>query len=172
MSIPDNITEMNSNQANQVKQDARIWKKAMSIPLLIVLFWSMTACGGQSTQNKGTVVENTETSGLQAMQDHPGKRVYDQYCKACHMADGSGLRGMHPPLINNKTVNGKTDKLIEVTMKGMSGKVVIDGVEYNGIMPPHSHLTDKQIADVLTYIRQSFSNNSGAVTQADVAKLR
>ncbi len=172
MNIPGNITKMTGNQTIQGKACNRIWTKAIGIPVIMALFFSLTACGGQSTQNTGTAVGNTETSGLQAMQDHPGKRVYEQYCKACHMADGSGLRGMHPPLINNKTVNGKTDKLIEVTMKGMSGKVVIDGVEYNGIMPPHNHLTDKQIADVLTYIRQSFSNNSGAVTPAEVAKLR
>lgn len=106
------------------------------------------------------------------MQSHPGKRVYNQYCKACHLDDGRGMRGMHPPLINNKTVNGNTDKLIDITLNGMTGKIVIDGVEYNGIMPPHQHLTDQQVADVLTYIRQNFGNQSGAITAAQVVKHR
>lgn len=142
------------------------------ISILFILVIGMFACGNQSRQTSENVAQDTQSSSVQTMQNHPGERVYNQYCKACHMADGKGIRGMHPPLINNKTVNGKTDKLIEVTMKGMSGKVVIDGVEYYGIMPPHTHLTNQQIADVLTYIRQNFSNNAGAVTAEEVAKLR
>jgi mono/diheme cytochrome c family protein len=106
------------------------------------------------------------------MQSHPGKRVYDQYCKACHLDDGRGMRGMHPPLINNKTVNDSADKLIDITLNGMTGKIVVDGVAYNGIMPPHHHLTDQQVADVLTYVRQSFGNQSDPITSAQVAKHR
>ncbi len=136
------------------------------------LLLTLLSCSEKSTKNTSTTNQDTESKSLQTMQEHPGKRVYDQYCKACHLADGTGIRGMHPPLVNNKTVNGKADKLIEVTLKGKSGKIVIDGVEYNGIMPPHNHLTNNQIADVLTYIRQSFSNNSGPVTPEEVAKLR
>lgn len=147
-----------------------------SLSTVIIAFSLLTmasyACGSRSGKESTPAIESAETGVVQTLQDHPGRRVYDQYCKACHMADGTGIRGMHPPLVNNKTVNGKTDKLIEVTMKGMSGKITIDGVEYNGIMPPHTHLTNQQIADVLTYIRQSFSNNSGPVTPEEVAKLR
>jgi mono/diheme cytochrome c family protein len=142
---------------------------------LTIFLWlslAFISCGSPSQKSTGNALSETEKTTVQAMQEHPGKRVYDQYCKACHMADGAGIRGLHPPLINNKTVNGNAGKLIEVTMKGMSGKVVIDGVVYNGIMPPHTHLTNQQIADVLTYVRQNFSNNSGPITPEDVAKLR
>jgi len=142
---------------------------------LTIFLWlslGLISCGSPSQKSSGNAISETEQSTVQAMQEHPGKRVYDQYCRACHMADGAGMRGMHPPLVNNKTVNGNAGKLIEVTMKGMSGKVVINGVEYNGIMPPHTHLTNQQIADVLTYVRQNFSNNSGPITPEDVAKLR
>jgi mono/diheme cytochrome c family protein len=142
------------------------------LTIFFMLSLSLISCGSPSQKSSGNALSETEKTTVQAMQEHPGKRVYDQYCKACHMADGAGIRGLHPPLINNKTVNGNTGKLIEVTMKGMSGKVVIDGVEYNGIMPPHTHLTDQQIADVLTFVRQNFKNNSGPITPADVAKLR
>jgi mono/diheme cytochrome c family protein len=140
--------------------------------LLVASVIIPVSCGGRQQQGSTPDADNPLTGTLQTMNDHPGKRVYDQYCKACHMADGSGIRGMHPPLINNRTVNGKPDRLIEVTLKGMSGRIVIDGVEYNGIMPPHTHLTDKQIADVLTWVRQNFSNNSGPITPDQVTKLR
>ncbi len=168
---------MNSFNFLQVINIKLIWNttefqyNAMKL-LFLFLVPFLLSCGGQTGKNTPAANEDTETRSLQSMQDHPGKRVYDQYCKACHMADGSGIRGMHPPLIGNKTVNGRSDRLIEVTLKGKSGKIVIDGVEYNGIMPPHNHLTNQQIADVLTYVRQNFSNNSGPVTPEEVAKLR
>lgn len=143
---------------------------------VILLYIILASCGGRqsspSPASEGSAVSNAETGSVETMQAHPGKRVYDQYCKACHLADGKGMRGMHPPLVNNKTVNGNIDKLIDITLKGMTGKIVIDGVEYNGIMPPHLHLTDQQVADVLTYVRQSFGNQSGPITAVQVAKHR
>jgi mono/diheme cytochrome c family protein len=141
------------------------------IGVILFTLATLISCGNNSSQSSGSSVADTEKSTLQSMQDHPGKRVYDQYCKACHMADGTGIKGLHPPLKGNKTVND-TDKLIEVTLKGMTGKIVVDGVEYNGIMPPHTHLTNQQIADVLSYVRQNFSGNAAPVTAAEVAKFR
>jgi mono/diheme cytochrome c family protein len=155
--------------------DTSILKINMTIIRKIIFVLSVSTVVFSCTnrqQTSETKIYEEQAVSLAVMQDHPGKRVYDQYCKACHMADGKGLRGMHPPLINNKTVQGDPTKLIEVTMKGMSGKVVIDGIEYNGIMPPHMHLTDKQLADVLTYVRANFNNNAGAITPPEVAKLR
>src|SRR5690606_12001881 len=104
--------------------------------------------------------------------NHPGKKVYDSVCLACHMADGSGVPGMHPPLIQTDWVNGDKERLIEITLNGMSGKIEVNGETYNSIMPPHSHLSDKQIADVLTYIRQSFGNNASEITVPEVQKVR
>lgn len=141
-------------------------------PILAILLLSTISCGNTSNKEQRITVTEIESISVQAMQDHPGKRVYDQYCKACHMTDGSGVKGMHPPLVNNKTVTGNNDKLIEVTMKGMSGKVVIDGVTYNGIMPPHNHLTNQQIVDVLNYVRQSFTKSTTEITTEEVQKLR
>lgn len=141
------------------------------IAVILFTLFSLASCANPPQKDSGSSLSETEQSTLQSMQDHPGKRVYDQYCKACHMADGAGIKGMHPPLKDNKTLND-TEKLIQVTMKGMSGKVVVNGVEYNGIMPPHTHLTNQQIADVLTYVRQSFSGISTPVTAAEVAKSR
>jgi mono/diheme cytochrome c family protein len=148
--------------------------------IFIVLIALMIAsCGGSSKQNQESQkesaqetksVENIEPSN--AMLEHPGKEVYDAVCLACHMADGSGVPGMHPPLIKTEWVNGDKDRLIDLVLNGMEGEIEVDGEIYNSIMPPNSHLTDQQIADVITYIRQSFGNNSGEVTAEEVAKVR
>lgn len=106
------------------------------------------------------------------MANHPGKKVYDSVCLVCHMADGAGIRGMHPPLAKTDWVNGDKERLIEITLNGMSGKIEVNGQTYNGLMPPHSHLSDKQIADVLTYVRQSFGNSASEITVEEVQKVR
>jgi mono/diheme cytochrome c family protein len=144
--------------------------------LCLLLVFLLSACGGRnqsSQQQTETQTIAPETTAKSAdMANHPGKKVYDSVCLACHMADGSGVPGMHPPLIETEWVNGDKEQLIEITLNGLSGKIEVDGETYNSIMPPHSHLSDKQIADVLTYIRQSFGNNAGEITVEEVQKVR
>ena len=54
----------------------------------------------------------------------------------------------------------------------MTERVEIDGEEYSNNMAPHADLTDLQIADVLTYIRKSWTNKASAVTPAEVKAER
>ena len=101
-----------------------------------------------------------------------GEEVYNSYCIACHMRDGTGNPGMYPPLDQTDWVNGDKERLIGIILNGMSGPVEVKGETYNQVMVPHNFLTDMQIADVLTYIRNSFGNNSGRITSEEVRKVR
>lgn len=103
---------------------------------------------------------------------HPGKAVYNKYCLTCHQSDGSGVPNMHPPLGPGSWVEKEPEELIAIMMKGLSGKIEVNGQEYKNFMPSHAKLTDEEIADVLTYIRSSFGNNLGPVTPEMVAKIR
>lgn len=100
-----------------------------------------------------------------------GKKVYETACLACHQADGSGVPGMNPPLKQTKWVLGDKKTLINIILNGMDEEIEVDGEYYDNVMPPQI-LKDKEIADVLTYVRNSFSNKAGAVTESDVKKLR
>ena len=106
------------------------------------------------------------------MSGHPGKKVYDSACLACHMRNGSGVPGMHPPITESEFVNGDPDTLIRIILEGLKGEMEIQGEVYNSVMPPQAHLTDQQIADVLTFVRGSFGNNSGPITSEQVAQIR
>jgi mono/diheme cytochrome c family protein len=57
-------------------------------------------------------------------------------------------------------------------MKGLSGKIEVNGEVYKNFMPSHAKLTDEEMADVLTYIRSSFGNSLGPVTAELVRKVR
>ena len=100
-----------------------------------------------------------------------GKQVYLQQCLACHQADASGVPNMNPPLIKTKQVLGDKTALIKIVLNGLKG-VDIDGDSFNGVMAPHPDLSDQQIADVLTYVRNSFGNKATAVTMAQVKTVR
>lgn len=101
-----------------------------------------------------------------------GKKVYDSYCLACHQADGGGVPRLNPPLQRTSFVLGDKKKLIEIVLKGMNEEIEIDGEVYDNNMSAHSFLTDQQVSDVLTYVRNSFTNKASAVTPAEVKTVR
>ncbi|MCA8829862.1 c-type cytochrome [Hymenobacter pini] len=100
-----------------------------------------------------------------------GKTVYTQNCLTCHQADGGGVDGMNPPLSKTSYVLGDKSRLVNVLLKGMQDQD-IDGEPYHNVMPSFSQLSDKQIADVLTYIRNSFGNKASVVTPVEVKAAR
>jgi mono/diheme cytochrome c family protein len=130
-----------------------------------LLILVISACGGreQDSDQQQTPARPTAPRSATA-EHHPGKKVYDMACLACHMADGSGVPGMYPPLIQTEWVLEDKERLIRITLEGMSGPIEVKGIKYNNIMPPNKHLSDQQIADVLTFIRQSFGNDASEVT--------
>ena len=101
----------------------------------------------------------------------PGRNVYMQTCVSCHQVDGGGVPNLNPTLSKTSYVLGDKSQLVSVVLMGIHQKE-IDGQTYSNAMPPFNYLTDKQIADVLTYIRKSFGNKASAVTVDDVKKAR
>ena len=98
--------------------------------------------------------------------------MYAANCLTCHQPDGSGVPMMNPPLIKTKWVLGDKSVLINQVLKGSKNKVEIDGDTFHNTMPPLVHLTDEQIADVITYVRNSFGNKASAVSVNQVKQLR
>ena len=114
----------------------------------------------------GSTVSNTKAS------IERGKAVYAVNCLTCHQPDGSGVPMMNPPLIKTKWVLGDKSVLINQVLKGSKNTVEIDGDTFHNTMPAQAHLTDEQIADVITYVRNSFGNKASAVSVAQVKQLR
>lgn len=101
-----------------------------------------------------------------------GKKVYDQYCMPCHMNDGTGVPRLNPPLVKTSYVIGDKKVFIGIILKGFEEQVEIDGEYYQNVMAPHDFLTDEQVADVVTYVRNSFGNKASAATVAEVKAFR
>ncbi len=101
-----------------------------------------------------------------------GEAVYKKECLSCHQVDGGGVPHMNPPLAQSSNVLKDKQKIITVVLKGMSDRIPLDDEYYSNVMASHSYLTDQQIADVLTYVRNSFGNKATAVTAAEVKAIR
>jgi mono/diheme cytochrome c family protein len=102
-----------------------------------------------------------------------GKAIYEQTCLPCHQADAGGVPGMTPPLRKSPYVQGAPAKLIGIVLQGLNDGVEIDGETYSNPMPPFgSVLNDKDIADVLSYLRGHFGNKAGPISKPQVGKIR
>jgi len=99
-----------------------------------------------------------------------GQTVYQQNCSSCHGANGQGMPGTFPPLAGNPMVTGDPKKVIKVVGNGLTGPIEVGGTKYNGQMPAwKASLSDKDIANVVTFVRTSLgSNHATAVTESDV----
>lgn len=101
-----------------------------------------------------------------------GEKLYAIHCQSCHMDDGAGVPDMNAPLINSDYVKGNKDKLIHIVLEGTAALGTDATREYTNIMPGFPHLKDRQIADILTYLRNSFKNTGSAITEEEVSKIR
>lgn len=107
-----------------------------------------------------------------------GKTVYMQTCFACHQATGMGIPGAFPPIAGTEFVTGDARRLVAITLKGIQGPLKVNGVTYAAAMP-NLELTypqlkdDKNLADVLNYVRNNFTNkNDAPITPEFVGKVR
>jgi mono/diheme cytochrome c family protein len=110
--------------------------------------------------------------GIPEARMESGKKVYLQYCQSCHMEDGGGVPGMNAPLIKSKYAAGEKDTLINIVLHGSAAFANNPERTYQNKMPSLASLTDQQIADVLTYIRNSFTNKGSAIAPEDVKPVR
>ena len=101
-----------------------------------------------------------------------GSQLYFSYCSSCHQMDGEGDGNRFPPLAQSDWVNGDKNRLIEVLLNGLDGPITIRGKAYNNTMPSHKFLSDHDIAQVLTYVRKTFNNNTDSITEAQVKEVR
>jgi mono/diheme cytochrome c family protein len=119
-----------------------------------------------------TSFQAMSTQQAQAGKAQGGPELFKTYCLSCHQADGNGVRGMYPPLAGNQVVTGPAEKVINIVLFGLEGPIEVNGREYNQLMPSQDYLTDKQIADVLTYVRNSWGNKADPVKPEQIAKIR
>ena len=117
---------------------------------------------------------NPKIAGLNKdIQLEKGKAVYMQTCFVCHQPEGQGIPAQIPPLAKSDFLEKMSkEEAIHTVLFGRSGEVVVNGKTYNGIMTPLNYLNDEDVANVLTYVRNSWGNSGEAVSPREVSKVR
>ena len=136
---------------------------------LIAICLLLTSCN--SDKKKTTeLAQNQEPSKLEESIKR-GKLVYNDMCITCHLADGKGVPKAFPPLADSDYLEENQDASIRGIKKGMSGKIVVNGITYNSVMSPLG-LSDQEVADVANYINNSWGNDiKNFVTAEKVSEL-
>lgn len=101
-----------------------------------------------------------------------GQALFAGTCSVCHQGNGAGLPGVFPPLAKSDFLNQDTKRAINVVLHGLSGKVKVNGKDYDSVMPPMNQLNDDEVANILTYVLNSWGNAGGSVSAEEVKKQR
>lgn len=109
-----------------------------------------------------------------------GALIFKSFCQTCHGSDGNGVTSLAPPLNNSEWVVGDKNKLSAIVLYGLTGPIQIgnklyQAPEINGEMPgiaSNPDFSDADIAQLLNYIRVSWSNKGDRVQTKDVNSIR
>ena len=100
-----------------------------------------------------------------------GAALFQQKCQMCHQVSGQGVPPIYPPLAGSDWLAENRSRTIRVLCEGLSGPVMVKGRLFNNAMPAQI-MDDRQVADVLSYVGQSWGNKLAAFTEAEVAEAR
>ncbi len=101
-----------------------------------------------------------------------GKQLFAGTCSVCHQANGEGLPNVFPPLAKSDLLAADPKRAMTIVTHGLTGKVTVNGHEYDSVMPPMSQLADDEVANILTYVLNSWGNPGGQFSKEEVAKAR
>ncbi len=133
--------------------------------LTTALAISVTACAKEESAtpaegvDRATAVHAAEAS-IKSLEERiaDGGKVYSTVCSACHQAEGQGLAGAFPPLAESDYLAGGAGPAIAAVLNGLSGPITVNGKDYNAVMPNLSYLSDEEVADVVTFVMNSWGN--------------
>ncbi len=147
----------------------------LTSPALVRFADGFTWPGKPVKQSEGQEKKTMDAATMK--QFAAGKQSYLTYCAGCHGTNGRGMKRFAPPLAGSEWVTGAEDRLALILLHGIEGPIDVNSQRYDvpdilPVMPSHSTLDDGDIANILTYIRNEWGNNAGAVSRRTVGMLR
>jgi len=101
-----------------------------------------------------------------------GEALFNGTCSVCHQSSGAGIPNVFPPLAKSDFLNADKNRAIHIVLNGLNGPVTVNGNKFDSVMPPMSQLNDDEVANIVTFVLNSWGNKGGTVTAAEVAKVR
>lgn len=141
--------------------------KIRKLPACIVLLGSLVSCSGNNDGSRNSQLSFSQKIKLKQYKVQ-GELLYAQHCGNCHQSDGSGLGKLIPPLTSIASLQDNRNKTMCIIKYGMEGPLVVEGTQYDGKMPANLQLTNLEIAEILTFVGNSWDNSIGIVLSSEV----
>lgn len=143
--------------------------KARSFQLIASIFLLLAFCLLLSFCTSATKSENDSSSTKFQQYYLQGEQLYIKSCSNCHQKNGSGLGLLYPPLNTSDYMDNNFQEVICLMKKGKKGELIVNGKSYNKPMPGVASLTNLEIAEIATYIYNTWEHKRGIV---DVSKIK
>jgi len=105
----------------------------------------LSACSGGASQKKAESI-------------NAGLALFKTNCSACHQENGEGIAQLYPPLQGSDLLKGNPAQIACIIHNGLNGKLIVNGVEYNQMMPALAGLTPQESADIANYVLNNFNH--------------
>lgn len=138
-------------------------KKLNSLLLIIAVCLAISSCvsppGGEA------IYEGMDNATQNKMKQYyvQGKILYQTHCQNCHKEEGEGMGRLIPPLAASDYLLNDANNIACLIKKGQIGEIVVNGQTYNQPMPAHTDMTALEIAEIMTYIKNSWGNKKGLI---------
>jgi nitrite reductase (NO-forming)/hydroxylamine reductase len=144
---------------------------ACAIGAIAAIAMSLTAFGNPPSPADASGLQ-VHAAEVAASQMKSGEATFRAACMACHQADGKGLPGAFPPLAGSDFLLKDKTRALTTVVQGRTGPIVVNDLKFDSVMPPMGQLSNEEIANVLTFVSNSWGNKGWAVTAAEVAIVR
>ena len=118
--------------------------------------------------------EERESQRLERKYDS-GKKIFSLRCASCHQSNGLGIATQYPPLAGSEWVSANPALITKIILKGLKGEITVKGEKYGtsaAVNMAAVPIDDREIANVVTYVRQAWGNDFGEMTTDEVAAVR
>jgi mono/diheme cytochrome c family protein len=125
---------------------------------LAFLLFSMTGCGDSRSPKFNQYYVQ-------------GEELYLKHCSNCHQKDGDGLGRVYPPLNTSDYMDQHFEDVICLIKFGKDGPMIVNGREFNQPMQGVITLSDLEIAEIATYIYNTWSHERGMIEVREVSTV-
>jgi nitrite reductase (NO-forming) len=117
-----------------------------------------------TAQKSGTLTQEDQVKA--------GQALFAGTCSTCHQPNGEGMEGVFPPLAKSSVIAANPKRIIEIMLHGLNGPITVNGKDYNSTMPAMAQLTDDEVANIGTYVLNSWGNPGGRISKDEVTERR
>jgi mono/diheme cytochrome c family protein len=141
----------------------------MKARLILVLLLALSL----TTEGRDLTKSSSAGSSASGRTVRSGATHYERFCSGCHGSDGLALDGEAPPLAGSSWVSGPEARLIKIALHGLRGPIQVGDKTYDREMPGLGRrLSDREMAALLSFVRNRWGASSAAITPAAVTRVR